>query len=142
MQKDTRNMIDEKRIFDTLSLALGSKYAACNYLSSKAHNKQKEFNYLISESEAITFALTGDIPSSYDRRLKARSASLKQIEDILNYVEDEEVQVASRESFRNSVGCGHLVYSYMRISNVNKQARVRILTRMMYYKYKEDQSNA
>ena len=67
---------------------------------------------------------------------------MKLKKDILNYVEDDEVQSAARESFRCSVDSDHLVYIYRKIQSRDKQSRVRILTRMMYYKYKEENYNA
>lgn len=142
MPKDIRNAIDEKRIFDHLCCLLGSNYAACMYLASKARSKQESMKYLITESEALSWALTGELPSIVKDRMNIKSRMMKEIEDILNYVEDDEVQSAARESFRSSVDCGHLVYIYMKIQSTDKQSRVRILTRMMYYKYKEDKYHA
>lgn len=142
MQKDFRTAIEEKRIFDQLSQLLGSTYAACMYLASKARSKQESMKYLITESESLSWALTGELPKTVKDRMNTKSRMMKDIEDILNYVEDDEVQSAARESFRFSVDSGHLVYIYRKIQSRDKQSRVRILTRMMYYKYKEENYNA
>lgn len=135
-------MLNEKELFDNLARAIGSTYGACAYIAKLSRQKRIELNNLISESEAITWAITKKLPDNYKDRVKARSASLKHIEDILNYVEDEEVQNAARQSFRDSIQCEHLVYDYLKVKDASKQSRVRILTRMMFYKFKEDNHNA
>lgn len=131
-------MLKQKELFDNLSKLLGSPYAACMYLAKTARNQQAELHNLISESEAITWALTNELPKNYEVRLNARSKLLSNVEDILNYVEDSEVEIAARQSFRDSIQCEHLVYNYLKIEDESRQSRVRILTRMMFYKFKED----
>lgn len=135
-------MLNEKELFDNLAKVIGSTYGACMYIAKLSRQKRIELNNLISESEAITWAVTNKLPDNYEERLKARSASLKSIEDILNYVEDDEVQNAARQSFRDSIQCEHLIYNYLKVNDASKQSRVRILTRMMFYKFKEDNHNA
>lgn len=138
MSEKTRSPITDIELFSKLSELFDSKYEATMYLAKKARNKQQELRYLITESEALTFALTDDIPKTVEKRIMIKSSSLREIEDILNYVEDKEVQNAARTSFRKSVEIDHLIYQYKKITNESKQARVRILTRIMFYKYKED----
>ena len=135
-------MLLEKQLFDNLSKKLGSDYYTCLYLAKLARNQRTQLNNLISESEALTWALTNELPDDLDDRIRAKSASLKNIEDILNYVEDAEVQNAARQSFRDSIECEHLVYNYLKVSDSSKQARVRILTRIMFHRFKEDNKNA
>ena len=135
-------MLLEKQLFDNLSKKLGSDYYTCLYLAKLARNQRTQLNNLISESEALTWALTNELPDDLDDRIRAKSASLKNIEDILNYVEDAEVQNAARQSFRDGIECEHLVYNYLKVSDSSKQARVRILTRIMFHRFKEDNKNA
>ena len=135
-------MLLEKQLFDDLSKKLGSDYYTCLYLAKLARNQRTQLNNLISESEALTWALTNKLPDDLDDRIRAKSASLKNIEDILNYVEDAQVQNAARQSFRDSIECEHLVYNYLKVSDSSKQARVRILTRIMFHRFKEDNKNA
>ena len=134
-------MLNEKQLFDKLAKVIGSTYGACMYLAKLSRQKRIELKNIISESEAITWAISNKLPDNYEERVKARSASLRAIEDILNYVEDDEVQNAARQSFRDSIQCEHLVYNYLKVSDSSKQCRVRILTRMMFYKFKEDNHN-
>lgn len=135
-------MIDQTKLFNKLSSLLGSKYAATMYLAKKARTKQEELKFLITESEALTWALTHKLPPSFNIRISTKSRKLKDIEDILNYVEDDEVQTAARHSFRLSVKCSHLIYVYIKVTDESRQSRVRILTRIMFYKYKEENKDA
>lgn len=130
--------IQQKDLFDKLSKLLGSQYSACMYLSKKARQKKTELDNLITESESLTWALTEVLPDNYKIRLTAKSAMFSIVEDILNYVEDVEVREAARKSFRDSVECEYLIYSYMTVQDESRQSRVRILTRMMFYRFKED----
>lgn len=130
--------IQQKQLFDSLSSVLGSSYAACMYLAKKARNEKTKLDNLISESEALTWALTNKMPKSYELRRTSKNALFSRVEDILNYVDDNEIREAAKQSFRDSVECEHLIYSYMKISDESRQSRVRVLTRMMFYKFKED----
>ena len=120
--------------FDQLASALGSTYAAVNYISSAARVLLEENNYPCVESQAILWALTGKKPKF--RRKKSLLSELDTIhvlDDVLCYVEDTEVCKMVRKSYGESLKIHHLIYFYNDEMDVDTRARIRILTRIAWY---------
>lgn len=128
-----------KKEFDALAAALGSPYAAVNYISKAARRKMKQHNNIILESEAISWVLTGEEPRA--RKCKSLydiSHDLPYLEEILCYVDDEDVCESVRESYKESLGAHHLIYCYHNNLDEFRKSRVRILTRMIWYNIQQE----
>lgn len=128
-----------KKEFDALAAALGSPYAAVNYIAKSARKKLKESNNGILESQAISWVLTGKEPKVH-RRMPVYNSSLNipYVDEVLCYVDDEEVCESVRESYNESLLAHHLIYCYHNNLDEFRKSRVRILTRMIWYNIQQE----
>lgn len=131
-----RNYWTDNYIFDQYVQALGSKFAAIVYVSKLARQRAKSVDNCILESEALSWVLTGIEPLAVSKwrkgllnrkRLRDRYA-----EDRLMYVEDNDVRDAVALTIQESQRSSHLIYLYNNVKDESRQARVRILSRMIW----------
>lgn len=123
-----------KEQFDKLALQLGSPYAAVNFVAKSARNKLLATNNQILDSEAISWVLTGIAPELRKRRkIYDYSVTIRYIDDVLACVDDEEVCECVRNSYEQSLESKHLIYSYNNELDDDRKARVRVLTRMIWF---------
>ena len=120
--------------FDKLADALGSRYAAVRYVSNLARSRSSKSKYHIQESEAITWILTGKEPK-YRTRLYMDPIKYDVciLEEILEYIDDRKICESVSSSYEASLEYHHLIYVYQEGLSQSQQARVRILTRMVWY---------
>lgn len=118
---------------------LGNSYAAVNYIAKQAKKLASDNDNKILYSEAITWLLTGDKPKVLDiilaREQKAHIHT-DYIDDLLSLVDNPLICQSVRQSIKASKLCNHLIYFYTHLSDDNDKARVRILTRMVWYNQK------
>ena len=128
-----------KREFDLLAEKLGSPYAAIHYISQSARKKRQQVDNRILESEAITWALTGVQPKLRKRvRNISDEYNLSYLDEVLSYVDDDEVCTSVRESYSQSVKSHHLIYCYHNNLDEDRKARVRVLTKMVWYNIEQE----
>lgn len=128
-----------KREFDALADKLGSTYAAVNYIAKSARQKRNQVDNRILESQAITWVLTGIQPKLSKRAINISDwANLNYLDEVLSYVDDENVCVSVRASYSKSAELHHLIYCYHTDLNDSQKARVRVLTRMIWYNIQEE----
>ena len=123
--------------------ALGSKFAAIVYVSKVARHRAKSVNNCITESQAISWVITGVEPPHVQEYLKwkelRKRADIDYAEDRLLYVDDVEVREATRKTILESREAGHLIYSYNDILSEPRKARVRILSNIIWDEMKRIQ---
>lgn len=128
---------DLKQAFENQEKEYGCKYAAVNAIAKRARSKLSEVNNHCNISDAIRWATTGEEPDiSINEAViqKMRSQSYQDIIDqVLDDVDDEDTRRAVLASIADSRYEGHLIYNYKEIEDERKKARVRILTRMIFY---------
>lgn len=116
--------------------ALGSNFAAIVYVSKLARHRAKSVDNCITESQAISWVITGVRPKRVEEYLKYKklrqTADIRYAEDRLLYIDDIEVREAVRQSITMSREQGHLIYSYNSIVSEPRRARVRILSNMIW----------
>lgn len=134
MQEDDGTMLGYDE-FKQLEEKLGSKYLAINYVSTLARKLKKSVDDCISESEAITWALTGEKP---EIRKKTNYIDYSSLDEVLCYVDDVDVCESVRMSYMKSLKEKHLLYRYKEGINYYQKARVRILVRMVWYNMEGD----
>lgn len=133
----------DKELFDQLSQDCGSSFAAIQHLTKDSRDKMKQSNNVISESEALTWALTGEKPKGLKRRMKEKEVRLNAyhpvryyqdayMEELLSYVDDIDIRESVRRSFDKSKETGNLHYVYISALTDGNKARVRILTNMVW----------
>lgn len=110
-------------------------------LMNSARSLATDCGERILHSSAITHIVNGTKPSGKDRWVCADEYEARAIRDLFCNISDKEVCDAVYDSFYenkriNSRSCGgkNLIFVYNHITDPNKQARVRILTRMLWYK--------
>ncbi len=122
--------------FNTYVQALGSNYAAILYISGVARRRMKRVNNCISESEAISWIITGKEPEYLQKKLEyadyRKNIDLIYANDRLLYIEDTEVREATRETILASKRENHLIYKYKDVSDESRKARVRILSNLIW----------
>jgi len=126
----------DKDYFEQLSKQCGSPYAAVNFIAKSARNKLLEVNNQILDSEAISWVLTGIAPEIKKRHkvYYLNGNHISYLDDVLSCVDDVEVCQSVRDSYFISCKANHLIYSYNPELDNDRQARVRVLTRMIWFK--------
>ena len=103
---------------------------------SKARELSAQYNNKILNSEAITNIIHGTLPDiQYLSDLESEFES-RYIRDVFCYIDDKELCDAVYDSFYASKKKNNLIYVYNSISEPNRRARIRVLTRMLWYKLK------
>lgn len=131
------------KLFQKYIDAFGSIYAAVSAVSKAARNIANKYDNVILHSEAITWVLTGERPPILERyneiQERRKNPDIHIINEMLSYVDDKQVCECVKLSINRTKQNNHLIYIYKGISDENKKARVRILTRMIWYQIHEEQ---
>ena len=124
------------RGFEKYVEAFGNIFAAINYVSDVARRRRNRVYNCISESQALTWVVSGIEPKDLYKNYKLRLQYLHRIdlyiEDRLCYIEDADVRDAVASSIAISQENRHLIYKYNSIEDEYIQARVRIICRMIW----------
>lgn len=135
-------MYDKEQLKKYIDLCDGNVFRATNLVANLARELANRYDNLILYSEAIHWVLTGEKPNilGEDNKVKYKFRSKKKLPhvDILCNIDDPIIKSAVQSSFTKSKKLGHLTYVYNNISDEYEQARVRILSRMLWYKYDEE----
>lgn len=122
--------------FNDYELACGGRFAAIMYISQVARHRAKSVHNCITESQAISWVITGIEPESLKPNLakwhKRRIMDILYAEDRLLYIEDKEVADAVRETVMSARKTNNLVYSYKEVCDESRKARVRILSQLIW----------
>ena len=109
----------ENRFKDVRKIALRAKRIA------------KQYNGQLFHSEAISCAVTQELPKYDYKRNDTKLDNL--IKDMFCEVEDIDVRNAVYDSLMLSRKKHYLIYIYNNIEDASRQARVRVLTNMLWY---------
>lgn len=105
-------------------------------VASKARELSALYNNKILHSEAITSIIHGtqpDIQCLFDIESEFES---RYIREVFCYIDDKELCDAVYDSFYASKEKNNLIYVYNSISEPDRRVRIRVLTRMLWYKLK------
>lgn len=117
------------------SLESSNPYIAVKDVASQARKLAKSCNCKILDSEAVSSIVQGDAVDIVNKYADYNSEfEAKYISEMFCYVEDKEVCDAVYDSYYESKSQKNLVYIYNSITNADKMARVRILTRILWNK--------
>lgn len=134
----------DKECFDNLCKNYSSKYEAIQALCEDARHKMKQAENVISESQGLTWALTGIEPDYIEQRIKLKAErenaykpviyyQEEYMNELLSLVDDEDICESVRQSFKESKATGHLLYVYINHISDGNKARVRILTNLVWH---------
>lgn len=127
-------LISDLTIFNELAEKVGNRYATSMYVSKAARQLAKKLPKYIIESYLIHWVLTEEDPKNlkiYSREPGDR----RYMNDLLCWIEDEDVNSAVREMYSKSVKSHHLVYNSSKKLNKHQQDRANILLRMIWYQF-------
>lgn len=130
-------MVGNERFIELVQEFNGNRYMAVNYIVKLARKLTAKYNYMLLDSEAISWLLTGAQPKIVTYYYKSlhnkKSPQHAFIDDILCYVDDKGVSFCVNQSIQMSQKANHLIYIYTGVSDEHRQARIRVLTRIIWY---------
>ena len=111
-----------------------NQYAEIKNIITSARTLSNRYDNKILHSEAITRVIHGTKPDpQYIESIKDEYEAY-QIRELFCYIEDKEICNAVYDSFYESKKKKNLIFIYNNIDIPDKQARVRVLTKMLWYK--------
>lgn len=120
-----------------VDICKGDRFKACNLIAHTADKLLRVVNNSISESEAVSWAMTSVVPDNLqDRRRQHMLLSVPKTEymnNLLSYVDNDGIKEAVQESFSQSVRLGSLTFYYPSKLSQGQKQRVRVLTRMCWH---------
>ena len=108
-----------------------NKYSLVLDVAKEARGLAEDYDDLILHSEAITHSLQGTKPKL--KHIAKWESEASEIRDIFCSIEDRLVCEAVYDSFYASKEAHNLIFIYNNIRDPYKQARVRILTKMLWH---------
>lgn len=114
----------------------GNRYQAVQYIQKQSRKLLEYTDNRITDSEAITWVLTGEKPD-YESRKTFNEITAKYedayVDEILCYIDDKQVCESIRLSISKSKKSKNLVYRYTKGLDESKKSRVRVVTRIIWY---------
>lgn len=127
-------LISDLKLFNELSEKIGNRYVAVQYISYAAREFATKLPRYIIESYLIHWVLTGENPDHIHVVLR-ENADIRFMNDVLSWIEDEEVNRTVRKMYFDSVKSRHLVYKSAKSLEKHRQDRAKILLRMIWYQF-------
>lgn len=120
--------------FNILSEACGSRYVAVRWLAKAARQLGTEYSdYELLESKLLTWLITGQCPyTTYEMDMRKLLRKVDTIDDLLEYVTDEEVEEQVRLFYRKSIRNKRLTLCDNDDLGSSRLSRVNILLRMAW----------
>lgn len=122
--------------FNDYERAFGNRFAAIMYISKVARHRMNSVYNCITESQAISWVITGIEPETLKFHLECRERRLNMdityAEDRLLYIEDKQVRDAVRLTVMSARESNYLIYNYKDVVDDFRQARVRILSNIIW----------
>ena len=97
-------------------------------------SKQLSGKCRMLQSEAISSIISGAAShAEYDTSELIDEYESKYIKELFSYIDDKQIKDSVYDSFYESKRCKNLIYVYNDIDDEPRRARVRILTRKLWY---------
>lgn len=127
----------------------GNVYKAVYELGQAAAKRVKDCNNKISNAEGISWVLNGHKPDYEHRRAywDTKKAIIEEyIDTNLELIDDKQICKCVRSSVWSSLNHRYLLYDYKGVDDESRRARIRILTKLIWYEikpnYREDANDA
>ena len=134
-----KNYWTNNELIDKIADALGNKYAAIQYIMKFARQRADECDNVILHSSALVWVVTGSAPKDLKLRLNIKKHRLsKSLDTYLEYVTDDEICESVKLSVAQSLQSFNLTYEYNNIQEISRQARVRILVRIILESFDQE----
>lgn len=122
----------DKNLFPLLEEMCGNKFLAIKFLATCARRLASKLPKWIIESKLITWALTGQEPDVERYVNRDIDPDIQEVQDMLCYISDPNIQYCVKESYTTSVHNHHLIYVYRGPMSEYEEARVRVLVRILW----------
>lgn len=119
-----------RRKLETVS----NNYYEIKKVMNAARKMSNRYDNKILHSEAITHVIHETEPDRYYIENFRDEYESHFIKDMFCYIDDKEICNAVYDSFYESKKKKRINFLYNKIENTDRQARVRVLTRMLWYK--------
>lgn len=116
-------------VYQELTKSLGS-YQATIQMAQIAREIVSSLDYRIPWATALDYAARGELPNPKDYP----DHRLDRVKDYLASVDDIEVKSAVLSSYEQSLAKNHLIYDYISVEDVPRQARIRIILNILWDK--------
>ena len=113
---------------------MSNPYAKAMNVARESRELSSKFSGSILDSEAIYCVLHDKEPDDKEYRLQRDSYISSQIREACCYIDDVQVEKAVRSSFYETRKSGNLIFNYKQVTDKHRQARVRVVTRMLVKK--------
>lgn len=120
--------------FDKFNDQYNNRFLSTMLIAKQARQNASECNYVIRDSEALTWAITGIEPKHIDNEALHELQKMNSPEDILNYVSDNKLVQSVQQSLKESKNIHKLLYVYNDLTE-EEQIRVKVLTNLIWKKY-------
>lgn len=112
----------------------GTKFGAAMYVAHLARNYAEAHDNYTLHSEAVTWALTGEVPKSAKDYENGRYRSRERTDalDRVKYIDDREVRDAVYATIRDSRANSHLIYNYNGVQDASKRSRIRVVSNIVW----------
>lgn len=132
------SLLDDYEILQELSKNLGNEFRAVQYVSKVARKFAERYDNIPLHSEALSYAIRGEIPASL-KGLISNGITVDYfhlyLREAISHIDDKDIRDAVYSSITESKRTQNLTYNYRGIQNKDKQARIRIITNMLWYEF-------
>ena len=118
--------------FNDFAELVGNRYKALKLITNEARDRATRYSF-VNDSALLTWVVTGRKPKLYPEDISKKIRKSNRIEDILNYVSNEDIVKSVNMSIGYSKSHGHLVYRYRNSLSDYEKMRVRILVNIIWY---------
>ena len=118
--------------FNDFAELVGNRYKAIKLITNEARDRATRCSF-VNDSALLTWVVTGRKPKLYPEDISKKIRKSNRIEDILNYVSNEDIVKSVNMSIGYSKSQGHLVYRYRNSLSDYEKMRVRILVNIIWY---------
>lgn len=123
----------------------GSRFLATVFVANEARRLADKYQNVISHAEALSWVLSGCVPKNikdYKKLIEQRELRpLRSAQAYLANILDEDVRRSVWVTLNKSKQFGHLIYHYEGVYDKYRQARVRVLSNMLWNKMREEDFN-
>ena len=118
--------------FNDFAELVGNRYKAIKLITNEARDRATRYSF-VNDSALLTWVVTGRNPKLYPEDISKKIRKSNRVEDILNYVSNEDIVKSVNMSIGYSKSHGHLVYRYRNSLSDYEKMRVRILVNIIWY---------
>lgn len=108
-------------------------YPSITFIASEARKLRFSLDYDITESQALAWVLSGVTPERHKIPIKDLEYSISLEDRLLTYIDKPAIKKSVKLSVEDTEIHHHLIYRYTADLNESEKARVRILTRVIWY---------